>query len=329
MRLMLAPMEGVVDHHVRQMLTELGGIDVCVTEFVRVSNNQRLPERVFKRLCPELIDVPHGENNSQTSAGTPVRLQLLGGEPAALAQNAVKAAQLGASAIDLNFGCPAKTVNKSDGGACLLKTPSRVFDIVHAVRTAVPDCVPVTAKIRLGFEDRHQYLDNAKAAYEGGANELVVHARSKADGYKPPAYWHYIADIKEAIDIPVIANGEIWSVEDFIRCKQQSGCEDFMLGRGLLACPDLALQIKAHQAGEKYTPLSWPEICTFLQHYYFLTKDLYPGKHLGNRVKQWLSYMRQTYPEAVELFEKIKREHQPEAFEQAFQQSIEQKPLVA
>lgn len=303
MRLFLAPMEGVVDHHVRSLLTAIGGIDVCVTEFVRVSGSQTLPERVFHKLCPELM------SNSQTPSGTPVRLQLLGGDPEALARNAAKAAEVGAMAIDLNFGCPAKTVNNSDGGASLLREPQRVYNIVQAVRTAVPANVPVSAKIRLGFEDRSAYLDNARAIFEAGANELTVHARSKADGYKPPAYWDYIGRIRDEISIPVIANGEIWSVEDWRRCREQSGCEDFMLGRGLLARPDLALAIHSaycpEQAGNQ--TMGWFQVVNILFAYYQITKDLYPHKFLGNRIKQWLAYLRLQYPAANEFFNSIKR----------------------
>jgi len=320
MRLFLAPMEGVVDHHVRELLTGIGGIDVCVTEFVRITD-QKLPERVFKLLCPELEAVPAGQNTSQTASGTPVRVQLLGSNPEMLAYNAAKIVGMGACAIDLNFGCPAKTVNKNDGGASLLKSPNRVFDIVSAVRASVPDQIPVTAKIRLGFEDRSRYLDNANAAFEAGASELAVHARSKADGYKPPAYWNYIRDIREAIDIPVIANGEIWTLEDFKRCLEQSGCEDFMFGRGLLATPDLARQVKAYMNAEDYRPMSWGEVCEFLFGYYQLTRQLYPGKKsLGNRVKQWLVYLRRIYPGANQLFETIKRSHDADFIEQAFNQ---------
>ncbi|GAB3091348.1 tRNA dihydrouridine(16) synthase DusC [Aestuariicella hydrocarbonica] len=326
MRLFLAPMEGVVDHHVRELLTAIGGIDVCVTEFVRVSGSQQLPDRVFHKLCPELA---HG---CRTPSGTPVRLQLLGGDPEALARNAAKAVQVGATAIDLNFGCPAKTVNNSDGGASLLREPQRVFEIVKAVRAEVPANVPVSAKIRLGFEDRSLYLDNACAIYEAGANELAVHARSKADGYKPPAYWEYIGRIKEQISIPVIANGEIWSVDDWRRCREQSGCEDFMLGRGLLARPDLALAIHAEYLAEQAhtclgqgshsatinPAMSWAQVVSMLYQYYQTTKALYPHKFLGNRIKQWLAYLRLQYPAANDFFERIKQLRLADDIEEAF-----------
>lgn len=313
MRLFLAPMEGVVDYHFRDLLTALGGIDICVTEFVRINQHQRLPERVFKRFCPELNHQCH------TRAGTPVRVQLLGGQPGSIAFNAAKVAAMGATAVDLNFGCPAKTVNKSDGGASLLREPQRLYDIVRAVRERVPNDTPVTAKIRLGYEDRSLYMDNTMAVYEAGANELVVHARSKADGYKPPAYWEYIAHIREAISIPVVANGEIWSVEDWRRCKEQSGCEDFMLGRGVLAQPDLPNQIRAYVEDTDYTPMTWQQVAQQLFDYYLTTKPLYPAKFLGNRVKQWLAYLKLQYPEAARLFENIKRLKNAEDIEAQFQ----------
>jgi tRNA-dihydrouridine synthase C len=307
-------MEGVVDHQVRTLLTRLGGLDGCVTEFIRVTD-QPLPRKVFLRCAPEL------DNGCLTPSGVPVRVQLLGGNPEPMAVNALRAVRAGANAIDLNFGCPAKTVNKNEGGACLLRQPERVNAIVSAVRAALPPHIPVSAKIRLGYEDRSRYLDNALAIAEAGASELTVHARSKVDGYKPPAYWEYIARIKAAVDIPVIANGEVWSLEDYLRCREQSGCEHVMIGRGLLACPDLARQIKAHLTGEDYPPMTWRQVCALLHDYYRESQPLYPVKYGGNRIKQWLMYLRLYYPQADSFFERIKRENAPAVIEQAFLQA--------
>lgn len=307
MRIFLAPMEGVVDHHLRQLYAGIGGIDLCVSEFIRVTDT-RLPEKVFKRYCPELL-APHA---------IPVRVQLLGSRPRALAYNAAKAAHMGATAVDLNFGCPAKTVNKHRGGACLLDEPRLLHDIVRAVREAVPSEVPVTAKIRLGFEQRRGYLQTATAIAAAGASELVVHARSKADAYRPPAYWRCIGTIRHALAIPVVANGEIWSVEDYRRCRELSGCEDVMLGRGLLARPDLARAIKAQCEAKPYSPLSWAGVLTLLYEFHQQTRAYYPRKYCGNRLKQWLMYLQRQYPEAQGFFEYVKRTRDPETIEEAF-----------
>ncbi|SDZ75322.1 tRNA dihydrouridine synthase [Microbulbifer marinus] len=314
-RIYQAPMEGVIDHHLRALLSALGGVDICVTEFVRVTDT-KLPRRVFTRLCPEL------ETGAATASGVPVRLQLLGGNPEPMADNAIRAVAAGAKAIDLNFGCPAKSVNNSDGGACLLQSPHRVEAIVGAVRRAVPDEIPVTAKIRLGYTDRSSYLDNARAAEAGGANELAVHARSKVDGYRPPAYWEYIGEIRQRLAIPVIANGDIWTVAEFQRCREVTGCSAFMFGRSLLARPDLGLQIKALCAGHDYTPMAWRQVAELLWDYYQTTREVYPAKYLGNRIKQWLAYLKLAFPEAQVFFERIKRHREAELIEAAFAREL-------
>ncbi|WP_086931022.1 tRNA dihydrouridine synthase [Agarilytica rhodophyticola] len=312
MRIFLAPMEGVVDHHLRNLMRRIGGIDICVTEFVRVTDHV-LPRKVFTRYSPELVDVASQQDNQRC----PTRVQLLGSNPEAIAANARKAARLGAPGIDLNFGCPAKTVNKNRGGACLLDEPNTLYEIVSQTRRAVQKDVPVTAKIRLGYQDRSSYLENAQAIYEAGATELVVHARSKTDGYKPPAYWEYLAKIRETIDIPVVANGEIWSLQDYQRCKQVSGCQDVMLGRGLLAKPDLALAIKAYEAGRQYQDMGWSQVAAILLEFFEITCQVYAKKYTGNRLKQWLFYLKRQYPEANTLFEKIKREREYEVLRNA------------
>lgn len=294
MRIILAPMEGVVDHLMRDMLTRIGGFDLCITEFVRVVD-QLLPRRVFTRLCPELLD------GGKTPAGTPVRVQLLGQEPQWLAENAARAVALGSPGVDLNFGCPAKTVNKSKGGAVLLKETETLYRIMQAVRSAVPAEFPVTAKMRLGFDDTSLALDNARALAEAGASELTVHARTKADGYRPPAYWPWIAEIRKVISIPVIANGEIWQPADAVLCREQSGSTDIMLGRGALAQPNLALRIR-----DGVPLLPWPEVLAMLMRYseYEIAGD--KGLYYSNRIKQWFSYLRLQYPEAEVLFQQLR-----------------------
>ncbi len=301
-------MEGVIDHHMRYLLDQLGGIDVCVTEFIRVSKTV-LPKHVYLSACPELTPLAERTKTagSEYGASTTTRVQLLGSDPELIARNAQQAADLGATAIDLNFGCPAKTVNRSYGGARLLDETTLLHDIVKATREQMPASILVTAKIRLGYEDRSSYLRNAIAIAEAGADELIVHARSKADGYQPPAYWGYINEIQQQLDIPVIANGEIWTVEDYIACREQSGCDSVMLGRGLLSRPDLGLAIKAHQRGEDYQYMSWPQIAALALTLLRLTQAYYPPKHMGNRIKQWLFYLMRSYPQAGTLFEHIKR----------------------
>ena len=302
-------MEGVVDHLMRDMLTRVGGFDLCVTEFVRIVD-QKLPQKTFYRLCPELHE------GGKTPSGVPVRVQLLGQHPQWLAENALTAVELGSPGVDLNFGCPAKTVNKSKGGAVLLQYTELLHDIVKAVREAVPAHLPVTAKIRLGFEDKSLAIDNAVAIDEAGASELVVHARTKTEGYRPPAYWDWIKKIRANTRLPVIANGEIWTYEDARRCQEMSGCNDVMIGRGALAMPNLARHIRDNEA-----PMSWPELAQLLIDYsgYEIYGD--KGRYYPNRLKQWCGYPKRQYPQAEVLFDNIRRLQKADEIVAVLQQS--------
>jgi tRNA-dihydrouridine synthase C len=301
MKIALAPMEGLVDDLLRDVLTRVGGVDWCVTEFIRV-NSQLLPPAVFHRHAPELA------RGARTRAGVPMRVQLLGSDPACLADNAALACTLGAPVIDLNFGCPAKTVNKSRGGAVLLKEPDLLHRITGAVRAAVPAHIPVTAKMRLGYDTTDVALACAQALAGGGAAQIVVHARTKTDGYRPPAHWDWIARVQAAVRVPVIANGEIWDVDGWRRCREASGVEDIMLGRGLIARPDLALQIAAVHDGRALAPLGWAELLPMVQDFWGQARrKLAPGYAPG-RLKQWLRALARNYADAAELFQATRRE---------------------
>ncbi|MFK3906616.1 tRNA dihydrouridine synthase [Pseudomonas monteilii] len=301
MQIALAPMEGLVDNILRDVLTRTGGIDWCVTEFIRVCD-RLLPPAQFDKLAPELR---HG---AQTAAGVPMRVQLLGSDPVCLAENAVLACELGAPVIDLNFGCPAKTVNKSRGGAVLLKEPELLHAIVSEVRRAVPAHIPVTAKMRLGFETPDGAMDCARALADGGAAHLVVHARTKVEGYKPPAHWEWVAKVQDVVRVPVFANGEIWSVDDWRRCKAVSGARDIMLGRGLVSCPDLGLQIAAARDGREYRPMTWAALLPLLQAFWQQAQAKLSPRYAPGRMKQWVAMLTRNYPEAVALFAELRRE---------------------
>ncbi|MGZ3742611.1 MAG: tRNA dihydrouridine synthase [Pseudobdellovibrionaceae bacterium] len=307
MRLFLAPMEGVVDWVLRDTLSHIGGIDQFVTEFLRVTD-QLHPEAVIYRNCPEL------KTGSRTRHGTPVFVQLLGGQAEPLAMNALRAVELGALGIDLNFGCPAKTVNRHDGGATLLKSCDRLHTIVKTVRTAVPVSIPVTAKIRLGFEDPAVCLDNARAIEEAGATWLTVHCRTKTDGYKPPAYWEWIPRIRELTKIPIVANGEIWTVGDFHRCREVTACNDFMIGRGALSNPSifkqiresLATEILPESVTESTAESSWQNTKNLLPGF-FEASTLHINEHFAvSRTKQWLRALSLKNPEAQVIFDQLK-----------------------
>lgn len=302
MTLLLAPMEGLLDFVLRDVLTRVGGVDRCVSEFIRITGTL-LPDKVFLRIMPEL------RNGSRTLAGVPVRAQLLGSDPASMADNAARLAALGPEGIDLNFGCPAKVVNRHGGGAALLQEPERIAAVVAAVRRAVPAHLPVSAKMRLGYNDTALFLECAQAMEAGGACEIVVHARTKADGYRPPAYWELIPAIREAVRVPVVANGEIWTVQDAQRCRAVSGCSALMLGRGMVADPGLARAIRMADAGGAESvdeAVAWPVLVPHIARFWELVcSDLEPRQRAG-RLKQWLNLLRRRFPEAEQAYQQVR-----------------------
>ena len=294
--LILAPMEGLLDFVLRDVLTRIGGVDRCVSEFIRVTNTL-LPERTFLRIVPELT------NGGRTFAGVPVRPQLLGSDPQCLADNAARVAGMGCDGVDLNFGCPAKQVNRHGGGSVLLQDPEVLYQIVRAVRAAVPAHQVVSAKMRLGFNDDSTAEECALALEAGGASEIVVHARTKADAYRPPAYWHRIADIKAKVKTPLVANGEIWNVQDAINARAESGCFDLMLGRGIVTNPGLGWAIKAHDAAANVLPapareVRWQDLPPHLHTFWQIVSGHVSERHQAGRLKQWLNFLRKHYPEA-------------------------------
>ncbi len=302
MTVLLAPMEGLLDFVLRDILTRVGGIDRCVSEFIRITD-QLLPERVFIRIVPELL------NGSRTPAGVPVRAQLLGSDASCMADNAARLAEMGSAGIDINFGCPAKIVNRHGGGAALLQDPEAVGRIVAAVRRAVPADVPVSAKMRLGFNDDAQAEECAQAIDSAGACELVVHARTKADGYRPPAYWERIADIRQVVRLPVVANGEIWNLADAQRCRDVSGCDMLMIGRGAVADPGLAWAIQ----GGALTQLTWPQLLPHVADFWLLVCSRLDAKSRAGRLKQWLNFLRRRFPEAEVAYQQLKTVNDPVA----------------
>ncbi|EMX2132166.1 tRNA dihydrouridine(16) synthase DusC [Citrobacter cronae] len=295
MRVLLAPMEGVLDSLVRELLTEVNDYDLCITEFVRVVD-QLLPAKVFHRLCPEL------HNNSRTPSGTRVRIQLLGQYPQWLAENAARAVELGSYGVDLNCGCPSKLVNGSGGGATLLKDPELIYRGAKAMREAVPDPLPVTVKVRLGWDNSDRQFEIADAVQQAGASELVVHGRTKEQGYKAEHInWQAIGEIRQRLTIPVIANGEIWDWQSAQDCMAISGCDAVMIGRGALNIPNLSRVVKYNEPR-----MPWPDVVMLLQKYTRLEKQGDTGLYHVARIKQWLGYLRKEYSEATALFQEIR-----------------------
>ena len=231
-----------------------------------------------------------------------------------MAENALEAVHFGVRKIDLNFGCPAPTVNKHQGGAVLLKEPERIHRIVRTLRRALPAHIPLSGKMRLGFEDKTLALENAQAIAEGGACSLTVHARTKVEGYEPPAHWSWVKKIADAVSIPVTANGDVFTLRDYLDIKRESGCNSVMIGRGAVMRPDLARQIKQYENGEEVCEMPFAEILGWIN--LFVDLCLFQTaneKYAVARLKQWLGMMKKAYPEAQALFDAVRTVREAEA----------------
>ncbi|HFC8465902.1 TPA: tRNA dihydrouridine synthase [Neisseria subflava] len=299
-RLILAPMQGLVDDVMRDLLTRIGGFDECVSEFVRITHTVH-SRATWLKYVPEIAHA------NRTPAGTPCTVQLLGSDAENMAVNALEAVRFGADKIDLNFGCPAPTVNKHKGGAVLLKEPDLIYHIVHTLRQHLPQHIPLTAKMRLGYEDKSLALECASAIENGGACSLTVHARTKVEGYEPPAHWEWVRKIRDAVSIPVTANGDVFSLQDYLDIKTVSGCDSVMLGRGAVIRPDLARQIKQYENGETVKDTDFAEVSSWIVQFF----DLCLAKEGNNkypvaRLKQWLGMMKKEFEQAQVLFDRIR-----------------------
>jgi tRNA-dihydrouridine synthase C len=189
-------------------------------------------------------------------------------------------------------------VNRHRGGAVLLDEPELLHDIV----AAVPAGMPVSAKIRLGNVTDSRMVECAQALEAGGAEELVVHGRTKLQGYKPPACWQHIGRIREAVTVPVVANGEILTAEDAARCRAESGCTSLILGRGMVADPGLAWAVHAPQM----QPQGWGVVQPLLERYWRLIAGHVSPRHRSGRLKQWLNLLRKRFPQAEQAYQRVR-----------------------
>lgn len=295
----LAPMQAITDAPVREVLTALGGIDACVTGFVRVTHYP-MGANMILRECPEL----HADGC--TRSGVPVHVQLLGSNVSALAATARTAADLGASVIDINFGCPVRRVNQSDGGAALLRTPDRITPILRAVRDALPPNVALSAKVRLGWDSTELVETILNAVELGGADWVTVHARTKIQMYEGRADWKALHQARNCVSIPVVANGDIESPEDLAKCAELSGCDAFMIGRGALRRPEAFLRLRglAYKDSQQFRAAVLLEfVSACLRH------GMTPHATLV-RTKAWCRYMAEASPVLAELFEALKHDEE-------------------
>jgi tRNA-dihydrouridine synthase C len=297
--LAVAPMEGVMDHTMRALLSQIGGMDYLVSEFIRVTQYP-IPSSSFKRLVPE------NQNHAQTTHKHPVYTQLLGSNAELMAESAFNAVDAGATHIDVNFGCPAKRVNGHGGGSVLLQSPNTLHEVMSSIRKSLPNNIPISAKIRLGYEDEDLLFDNVAAIEAAGTNTLTVHGRTKKDGYKPPARWEKIGTIQDRTKMVVVANGDIIDFDSLLRCQSITGCQHFMIGRGALNNPFVFQQIRSKLNKQDNTVTTTTFIKLFAD-YTAKLQDHYDDVATLGRLKQWCGHLRFGFVEIKDNLQTLRR----------------------
>lgn len=273
--LILAPMEGVGDIYFRKAMASVGGFDEAVREFLRVPTNAHVKSLACRYQANEM-------------APNPLAVQLMGSDPQLMAAMAVEMASRSAPRIDLNCGCPSNKVTGRGAGSSLLKNPESLYQLAKAMVEAVS--VPVTAKLRSGFDDISLFKENLFAAQESGIHFLTLHPRTKADGYGPPARWDLIAEAKSLLKIPVVGNGDILSVDDALRMLKETRCDALMIGRGAVTNPFIFHEIKGHFSKTPYRH-SFEDLKNYCEVYFSALPDDMTEKMKISKLKQMMGFL--------------------------------------
>lgn len=291
--LFLAPMAGVSESPFRQLCRRFGA-DVVVSEFISSVGIALGIERVIAEMRFE-------------PAERPIGIQIYGADPAVMAKAAGMVTELFApDFVDINFGCPVKKVVRNNGGSGCLKDMSLVGGIIRAVREATP--LPVTVKIRSGWDDaQRDPVSIALRCQDAGAQALTLHPRTRTQMYQGAADWDEIAAVVDALDIPVIGNGDVRVAEDILRMRRHTGCAGIMIARGSFGNPWIFAQGRDLLAGRPLRPEPSPaeRFATALEHARLALRLQGDTRKTAVEFRKHLGWYTRGLPGAAELRQRL------------------------
>ncbi|MBR3514884.1 MAG: tRNA dihydrouridine synthase DusB [Lachnospiraceae bacterium] len=285
--IILAPMAGVTDLPFRLLCKQMGAGLLCMEMVSAKAIHYR------NKNTESLMAIDERE--------LPVSLQLFGSEPELMAEVAHSIEEMPFALLDLNMGCPVPKVVNNGEGSALMKDPKLAAEIVHAISGAIQK--PVTVKIRKGFDDAHvNAVEMAKRLEDAGAAAIAVHGRTREQYYSGKADWDIIRQVKEAVTIPVIANGDIDSPEAAKRCIEQTGADAIMIGRGAQGNPWIFREIRHYlECGEMLPRPDAEEVKTVLRQHAQLQMEV-KGEYIGMReMRKHAAWYLAGFPHAARL----------------------------
>ncbi len=278
---LLAPMEGITHPTLRAFMAEAGGVGIVCTEFVRITKAP-LGNKLLRR------HVVRPRNAA-------LSVQVMGNELEQMAEATELVTRAGADIVDINLGCPAPNAVRKGVGSAMLKDIALLERVLSAMRARTE--LPLSAKIRAGFDDASRVLDVAKAVQGAGADFITVHPRRRSDFYAGVADWRIIERLRRELSIPVVGNGDVWYAADALRMQRETGCHAVMIGRPAIRNPWIFQQLRALRAGRSPVAPTGSDVVAHLREFASRCNEAFGERGVVTQLKELVRFIGRAVPD--------------------------------